>query len=120
MADKTRILVVGDFEYKTFLDKFNKSLKHYQLEILPNRASSAEELVEQELSNNNYGGALVDILYLEIIPIIDKKIKKCGVIKWGGGKYGNKTKEMLENKKVLYFGNMMPSELEKELDAIFA
>lgn len=117
-AAKKRILVIADSELNYVLDSINGGLKNYRLIGLPS-VPYRRELIEKELSGDNHCSVLVDELYADFIPQAKQKGKMMGVIRWFE-KYDCGLRKIMNENKTVKFGAETPTNIEKDLDAIFA
>lgn len=115
---KKRILVICDSEMNNVLYSINGGLENYQLVGLP-CVPYRSELIDKELFGDNHCGVLVDELYVDFIPQVKQKGKKIGVIRWHE-KYGCGLRKIMSENKTVKFGAETPTNIEKQLDEIFA
>ncbi|MBU3958007.1 MAG: hypothetical protein KKB25_02945, partial [Nanoarchaeota archaeon] len=118
-AAKKRILVIGDSELNNVLYSINGGLKNYRLIGLPS-VPYKRDLIEKELSGDNHYGVLVDELYVrDFLSKVEKGRKKYGIIRWHE-RYGCGLEKIMNKNKTVKFGCELPTNIEKELDAIFS
>lgn len=117
---KKRILVVSrNSEYSVIVQSLNRGLNNYQLENLPSVLGHIEEIVERQIRKGDYDGFLVDEKYTDFLPEIKHEGKKYGIIRWSDY-YDAETRKIMTENKTVKFGAEMPTNIEKQLDAIFA